>query len=70
VTTAVGPLAVAVALLAVDIWVLLDAKQRTERGEPVAFRVGPIVIDSPAAWFVGCLLLWILFFPLYVISRT
>ncbi len=67
---ALGPLAVAVALLAVDIWVLLDAKQHTERGTPVVLRLGSVVIDSPAAWFVGCLLLWILFFPLYVISRV
>ncbi len=67
---ALGPLAVAVALLAVDIWVLLDATKHTERGAPVVLRLGSVVIDSPATWFVGCLLLWILFFPLYVISRT
>ncbi len=70
VTSALAPLAVGVAVLAVDAWVFVDAKQRTERGMPVVLRAGSLVIASPAAWFIGCLLLWVLFFPLYLTSRS
>jgi len=64
-----APLAVLVAILAIDSWVYCDAKSRLERGRPVNFRAGSFVIDSPAMWFVGCLILFVVCFPLYVASR-
>jgi len=67
--TALLPILVLLALLAVDRWVYVDAKAHTERGTPVVFSSGTFKVDTPAAWFVGCLLLWILFFPLYMASR-
>ena len=58
-----------VMILAIDSWVYRDAKLRVARRRPVIFRAGSFVIDTPAMWFVSCLILWILFFPLYITSR-
>ena len=67
--TALVPLLVLLALLAVDWWVYVDAQAHAERGKPVIFRSGSLKVDTPAAWVLGCLILWILFFPLYLASR-
>ena len=56
--------------LALDVWVYQDARQRAEEGHPVIFRAGSLVLDTPTLWLVGCLLLWIVFLPLYLNSRT
>jgi hypothetical protein len=37
---------------------------RLRRGDPVS--VGSIHIEMPQAWFLGCLILWVVFFPLYL----
>ena len=66
---AVAPLLVVAVVIALDCWVYVDAKQRDEQGRPVIFRAGALVIDTPLAWLVGCLLLCILFLPLYASSR-
>jgi hypothetical protein len=68
--TALVPILVLLALLATDFWVYADAKAHSERGTPVVFSVGSLKMDTPASWFFGCLLLWILFFPLYITSRN
>lgn len=67
--SALGPILVLLAVLAMDVWVYEDAKARDERGIPVVFSVGAFDIDTPAAWLLGCLLLWIVFFPLYLTRR-
>lgn len=66
---AVYPLLLLVTLLAIDSWVYSDAKVRVERRRPVTFRTGSFVIDRPITWFLGCLILWIIFFPLYLTNR-
>jgi cytochrome c oxidase assembly factor CtaG len=67
--TALGPILVLLAVLATDVWVYGDAKANTERGTPVVFSLGTFEIDTPLAWLLGCLLLWIVFFPLYMTRR-
>lgn len=67
---ALVPLWILVIGLALDAWVYADASRHAERGRPVVFRSGALVVDTPARWVVGCLLLWIVFFPLYLTSRT
>jgi hypothetical protein len=67
--TLLVPIVVFLGLLAVDRWVYVDAQVRAERGTPVVFSTGNFRVDTPAAWAVGCLVLWILFFPLYLTSR-
>jgi hypothetical protein len=64
-----APLVAVVAILAVDLWVYADAKRCAEHGAPVVLRIGGFVVETPGTWFLGCLLLWILFFPAYLVSR-
>lgn len=56
-------------VLATDVWVYADARSHRERGTPVFFKFGTFLIDTPVAWFFGCVFLWIVFFPLYVMAR-
>jgi hypothetical protein len=58
-----------VVVLATDAWVYTDAKERYDRGTPVVFSTGALEVGTPTAWFLGCLILWILFFPLYITRR-
>jgi len=67
--TAWAPILLLLAILTVDAWVYADAKAHRERGTPVVFASGTFHVDTPAAWFFGCLLLWIVFFPLYINRR-
>lgn len=66
---ALAPIVVLLVVLASDVWVYLDAEAQVRRGSPVEFRYGGFVVGTPAAWFVACLFLWIIFFPLYVTGR-
>jgi hypothetical protein len=63
------PIVFLLVALAIDLWVYADAKAHEERGTPVAFSTGFLNVDTPAVWFVGCLLFWILFFALYISIR-
>lgn len=64
------PIIVVVVIVATDLSVYLDAKAHSERGTPIVFATGIITVDTPPAWFVACLILWILFFPLYITLRS
>lgn len=46
---------IAIVVIGTCIWVYADAKQRGL---------------NQLEWVVGCILLWILFFPLYLVKRT
>lgn len=67
--TALVPILVLLVLLAADRWVYVDAKAHAERGTPVVFSTPAFKVDTPAAWALGCLILSILFLPLYLASR-
>lgn len=68
-TAAVVPILVLSVVLATDAWVYLDDRAQTERGTPVILTFGMFKVDTPGAWFGGCLILWFVFFPLYVMGR-
>jgi len=63
------PIVVVLLVLGADIWVYTDAKTRAELGDPVIFSMGLVQLDSPEAWAVACLLLWVLAFPIYLACR-
>jgi len=60
------PGVVVVAIVAVASGIYADAKAHTDRGRPIVFQIGPMQIDSPAAWFTACLLVCVLFVPIYI----
>lgn len=65
-----APMLVLALVLALDVWVYVDARRRESSGRPVVFHAGFLVIETPLEWLVGCLLLCILFVPLYMNTRS
>ncbi|MFG1950957.1 hypothetical protein [Micromonospora sp. NPDC048830] len=53
-------------VLATDVWVYADAKGRVRRGNPAFVSLGSLRVETPGAWFLGCLIMWVVFFPLYL----
>jgi hypothetical protein len=47
-----------------------DARVRAGKGRPVGAYLGGLQLDKPETWAIACLLLWILFFPLYLKARS
>ncbi len=56
-------------VLASDVWVYLDAARQRDAGEPVVLVVGNLRIETPEAWLLACLILWIVALPLYLTGR-
>jgi hypothetical protein len=63
------PILVLLVVLATDLWVYADATAHLERGTPIVFSFGGLELDTPTAWFLACLPLWIVFFPAYITTR-
>lgn len=56
---------IALLVLISSLWVLIDAKK-------IGFKSGQLkglFGMGPWGWFFGCLFLWILVFPIYLIKR-
>jgi hypothetical protein len=64
------PLLLVFLVLSIDSWVYMDARTQADRGTPVVFSYGQFKVDTPMGWFLGCLILWIVFFPLYLAGRS
>ena len=64
-----GPVAAAVVVVGVDLWVFRDAQRWARAGTPVEFRLGALSLRTPASWFVACLVLWVFFVPTYLVAR-
>lgn len=65
-----APLVLLGLLVASVLWVLNDARVRADHRRAVIMRIGDLQIDRPEVWAAGCLVLWILFFPLYLKARS
>ena len=60
----------AIAVLAIlDAWVYLDARSRVEKNHPVSVQMGGLLIEGPRAWLMFCAVLFVFFFPLYLVAR-
>ena len=68
-SSALVPLLAIVLVVAVDGWVLADAKAHEARGTPVVFSNDFVTLDTPIAWVLGCLILFIVVVPLYLTVR-
>jgi hypothetical protein len=64
--TALTAIFVLFVVLAVDGWVYADARERQKRGNRVTVALGSVRVETPEAWFLGCLILWVVFVPLYL----
>lgn len=63
------PALVLFAVFSTASWVYADAKAQCERGTPVVLSVCAFEVATPKGWFLGCLLAWVVFFPLYLTGR-
>jgi hypothetical protein len=66
---ALVPIVVLFFVVATSLWVYTDAEAYSERDTPVVLSTDSFSVGTPDAWFFACLLLWIVFFPLYVMGR-
>jgi len=57
-----APLIVLLVLVGTTIWVGTDASKRDWSNDSFA--------NSPTKWVIGCLLLWIVVFPMYLARRN
>ena len=60
---------VALLVVALDAWVYADARARQGTRREVTVTIGSMRIDRPEVWLAWCLLLFIVFFPLYLTAR-
>jgi hypothetical protein len=60
------PIAFGLVVLISDAWVYADARQRLSRGERVSVAIGTLRVETPETWFLGCLVLYVIFMPLYL----
>jgi predicted amidohydrolase len=67
--TFVAPLIAVGVIVCADLWVFADARRWARRGTPVVFRYGGFAIGTPEAWAVACLLLFVIFMPIYAVAR-
>lgn len=56
-------------LIATDTWVYVDARAQCDRGSSVVLSIGSLRIEAPGEWVVACTIVWVLFFPLYLVGR-
>ncbi|MDQ6617804.1 MAG: hypothetical protein M3083_24420 [Actinomycetota bacterium] len=64
------PIIVVLVVIVTGLWVYTDARVRADHGDPVVFSVGSIHLDTPQLWAVVCLFVWLIGFPLYLVSRN
>ncbi|MFZ4574222.1 MAG: hypothetical protein ACOYN0_07475 [Phycisphaerales bacterium] len=58
-------LVVVLVVLGSSIWVLIDAQKLGLKREQAG-----LLSNSPVGWFVGCIGVWIVAFPLYLVARS
>ena len=59
-----------VVVAATAVWVYADAQRLAAAGSPVFARIGNLTVDEPGEWLAGCILLWAIFVPMYLVSRA
>ena len=64
-----APVLVALLVASFAIWVYGDARRWSRAGTPVVFRLGSLSITTPQAWALACLLVFVVFAPVYAVAR-
>jgi hypothetical protein len=57
------------AVVACDIWVYVDVTSLEARGRPVVARLGTVEIADPEMRLILVIIVWVIFFPLYMVAR-
>jgi uncharacterized membrane protein len=65
-----GAIAVVLVVAAISLWVLADARSRTERGRPVVMAGFGLTVERPEVWAALCLVVVVVFLPLYLVARA
>ena len=63
------PILVVIGVVMSATWVHYDKVAQCQRGSAVTFSFGTFHLDTPGGWFGACLVLWLIFFPLYLPGR-
>ncbi len=58
-----------VLVVTADIWVYRDARARANTRREVEASIGTWRITTPQTWLGGCALLFLIFFPMYLVAR-
>jgi hypothetical protein len=69
VTAQLLPVLVILVVASVDLWVFTDARRWERAGTPVVFSFGSLTIATPQMWALACLVLFVVFVPIYAIAR-
>jgi hypothetical protein len=56
-------------LASLNVWVVADAGARQGTRREVTVTMGSMRIDRPEVWMAACLVLFVFFFPLYLVAR-
>lgn len=56
-------------VVSADIWVYRDAQARANTRREVEASIGSWRIATPETWLVGCAVLFLLIFPMYLVAR-
>ncbi len=56
-------------LASCGLWVLTDARGRSERGQPVSATIGGVTIEQPEVWATLSVVVCIVVLPLYLVAR-
>lgn len=56
-------------IVAADVWVFQDARVRANTRQEVEASVGSWRIATPETWLAGCAVLFVIFFPMYLLAR-
>ncbi|WP_076264134.1 hypothetical protein [Intrasporangium flavum] len=65
-----GALVLVLAVVAASLWVLADARSRTQRGRPVVMTAFGLTVERPEVWAALCLVVVVVFLPLYLVARA
>ena len=58
-----------VLVITADIWVYRDARASANTRREVGGSIGTWRIATPETWLGGCALLFLIFFPMYLVAR-
>ena len=68
--TALFPFVLLATVGALGVLVYFDATAQEQRGMPVVFSFGVLVVDTPGMWAMCCLVLSVVFIPSYIAGRA